>query len=196
MQPLPATAAAENKVIVSLYACYLQAYFFQVVEKNAEASQSSGMPTLDEAVALGLSERLQKIRKRRGLSQDQLAEKASVSRPNLAALEQKRRANLRLNTLVRFALELDVDVLDFLYDRPPEEQRPGQQEPLARIIANVKALRAAQGLSQELLSVKANRFRTYVGRLENGMANPTVVDLQDLANVLGVAIPELLRPVP
>jgi len=154
------------------------------------------MPTLDEAVALGLSERLQKIRKRKGLSQDQLAAKASVSRPNLAALEQKRGANLRLTTLVRFARELEVDVLDFLCDRPLEEQRPENQQPLARVIANVKALRAAQGLSQELLSVKANRFRTYVGRLENGVANPMVVDLQDLANVLGVAIPELLRPVP
>ncbi|WP_035560818.1 helix-turn-helix transcriptional regulator [Burkholderia sp. 9120] len=152
------------------------------------------MPTLDEAVALGLSERLQKIRKRKGLSQDQLAAKASVSRPNLAALEQKRRANLRLTTLVRFAQELDVDVLDFLSDRPEDEQRPEKPEPLARVIANVKIFRAAQGLSQESLSVRANRFRTYVGRLENGAANPMVVDLQDLANVLGVAIPELLRP--
>ena len=154
------------------------------------------MPILDEAVALGLSERLQKIRKRKGLSQDQLAAKAAVSRPNLAALEQKRRANLRLTTLVRFAAQLDVDVLDFLADRPEEEQRPENQEPLARIIANVKALRAERGLSQELLSVRAHRFRTYVGRLENGVANPMVVDLQDLANALGVAIPDLLLSLP
>ncbi|NKJ47625.1 transcriptional regulator [Burkholderia sp. SG-MS1] len=152
------------------------------------------MPTLDDAVALGISERLQKIRKRRGFSQDDLVAKASVSRANLTALEQNRHANLRLTTLVRFAAQLEVDVLDFLSDRPEKEQRPESQEPLTRIIANVKAFRAARGLSQESLSVEASRFRTYVGRLENRKANPLVVDLQDLAKALGVAIPDLLQP--
>ena len=37
-----------------------------------------------------------------------------------------------------------------------------------------------------------DRFRTYVGRLENEAASPMVVDLQDLADALGVGIPELL----
>ncbi|WP_157653106.1 helix-turn-helix domain-containing protein, partial [Burkholderia ubonensis] len=49
------------------------------------------------------------------------------------------------------------------------------------------------GFSQEALSVKAHRFRTYVGRLENGGASPMVVDLQDLADALGVSISSLLK---
>lgn len=41
---------------------------------------------------------------------------------------------------------------------------------------------------------KAHRFRTYVGRLENGAASPMLVDLQDLAEALGDDIPRLPQP--
>lgn len=152
------------------------------------------MPTLDEAVALGLSERLKKIRKRKGFSQDGLAAKASVSRANITALEQKRHANVRLTTLVQLANELEVDVVDLLLDREEKKQLPEKPEPLERVVANVKALRATKGLSQEALSEKAGRFRTYVGRLENRVANPLLVDLQDLAAALDTTITHLLQP--
>jgi transcriptional regulator with XRE-family HTH domain len=154
------------------------------------------MPKLHDAVASGLSERLRTIRKRTGLSQDELAARASLARPNLASVEQGRRANLRLSTLSRLADVLDVDVVDFFCDRPVEEQQPAGEDATARVIANVKRLRSEAGLSQEALSVKAHRFRTYVGRLENEAASPMVIDLQDLADALGIAIPELLRPAP
>lgn len=87
---------------------------------------------------------------------------------------------------------LCVDVVDFFCDRPVEEQQPAGEDATARVIANMKRLRSEIGLSQEALSVKAHRFRTYVGRLENEAASPMVVDLQDLADALGVGIPELL----
>ncbi|SEB60935.1 Transcriptional regulator, contains XRE-family HTH domain [Burkholderia sp. WP9] len=152
------------------------------------------MPTLDEAVALGLSERLKKIRKRVGISQDGLAAKASVSRANVTALEQKRHANVRLTTLVQLANVLEVDVLDFLLDREEEKQLPEKLEPLERVIANVKALRKKKKLSQEALSEAAGHFRTYVGRLENRVANPLLVDLQDLGAALDATLTRLLQP--
>ncbi|WP_071769694.1 helix-turn-helix domain-containing protein [Burkholderia ubonensis] len=154
------------------------------------------MLKLHQAVASGLSERLRTIRKRAGLSQDELAARASLARPNLASVEQGRRANLRLSTLSRLADVLNVDVVDFFCDRPIEEQQPAGEDATARVIANVKRLRSEAGLSQEALSVKAHRFRTYVGRLENEAASPMVVDLQDLAEALDSQIPVLLEPGP
>lgn len=152
----------------------------------------AAMPKLHDAVASGLSERLRTIRKRAGLSQDELAARALLARPNLASVEQGRRANLRLSTLSRLADVLGVDVVDFFCDRPVDEQQPTGEDATARVIANVKRLRGEAGFSQEALSVKAHRFRTYVGRLENGGASPMAVDLQDLADALGVGIPQLL----
>ncbi|CAB3755503.1 helix-turn-helix domain-containing protein [Paraburkholderia humisilvae] len=151
------------------------------------------MPKLHEAVASGLSERLKTIRKRAGLSQDELAARASLARPNLASVEQGRRANLRLVTLSRLAEVLGVDVLDFFCDRPVDEQRPTGEDATVRLITNIKRLRGQQGLSQEALSVKSQRFRTYVGRLENEAASPMAVDVQDLADALGVSIPALFE---
>ncbi len=116
-----------------------------------------------------------------------------MPRPNLGRVENGQRANLRLSTLSRLADALEVDVLDFLVERPADEQRPAKDDAEKRLVAAVKRLRAEAGLSQEALSVKAHRFRTYVGRLENGAASPTVVDLQDLAEALGVDIPRLLQ---
>lgn len=151
------------------------------------------MPQLSDTVAQGLAERIQKIRKRKGLSQDELAARASLARVNLANVEQGKRANLRLSTLTRLADALGVDVIDFFCDRPSSKQLPTGQDATARLVANVKELRAKKKLSQETVSSKARRFRTYVGRLENEVASPMVVDLQDLAEALGASIPELLE---
>ncbi|MBO7749308.1 helix-turn-helix domain-containing protein [Burkholderia pseudomallei] len=151
------------------------------------------MPKLHEAAAAGLPERLQTIRKRKGLSQDQLAARASLVRTNLADIEQGRRVNPRLSTLSRLAEALEVDVVDFFCDRDIDEQQPSVTDASARVIANVKRLRIQAGLSQEALSLKAHRFRTYVGRLENESANPMVADLLELAVALEASISDLLR---
>jgi transcriptional regulator with XRE-family HTH domain len=47
-------------------------------------------------------------------------------------------------------------------------------------------------LSQEALAVDAGVDRSYVGRLERGVENPTVETLDKLAAALGVAAAELL----
>lgn len=151
------------------------------------------MPKLHEAATVGLSERLQTIRKRKGLSQDQLAARASLVRTNLADIEQGRRVNPRLSTLSRLAVALEVDVVDFFCDRAIDAQQPSGADASARVIANVKRLRSKAGLSQEALSLKAHRFRTYVGRLENEGANPMVADLLELAVALDTSIADPLQ---
>ncbi|ASL48083.1 hypothetical protein bAD24_III11835 [Burkholderia sp. AD24] len=148
-------------------------------------------PKLSDAVAAGLSERLLTIRKRKGLSQEKLSAQVLLARVNLANVEQGRRANLRLTTLARIADALGVDVIDFFCDRDPTEQKPKGEDATARLVLNVKRLRAKAGLSQHALSEKASRSRAYVGRLETGVATPMVVDLHDLALALGASIPDL-----
>lgn len=62
---------------------------------------------------------------------------------------------------------------------------------------NLRRLRVAQGTSQEALAVDADVDRTYVGRLERGVENPTVGILDKLAKGLAVPISEFfVRPAP
>jgi transcriptional regulator with XRE-family HTH domain len=56
----------------------------------------------------------------------------------------------------------------------------------------LKALREANGLSQDALAKKAKIAREYVNRLEAGRHDPTVGTLQRLAKALGVPVTELL----
>jgi transcriptional regulator with XRE-family HTH domain len=63
----------------------------------------------------------------------------------------------------------------------------------AAVARNIRKFRVGRGLSQEALAVDAAIDRTYIGRLERGQENPTVVILERLAGALGVAPADLLR---
>lgn len=56
------------------------------------------------------------------------------------------------------------------------------------ISVNLRRLRVQKGLSQENLAVDAGIDRTYVGRLERSLENPTVAVLEKLAAALDVEI--------
>jgi transcriptional regulator with XRE-family HTH domain len=58
---------------------------------------------------------------------------------------------------------------------------------------NLRRLRVLRKLSQESLAVDAEVDRSYVGRLERGLENPTVGILERLAMALGSEISELFR---
>jgi transcriptional regulator with XRE-family HTH domain len=53
---------------------------------------------------------------------------------------------------------------------------------------NLRRLRVQRDLSQEQLAADAEIDRTYVGRLERALENPTIGLLDRLAAVLGIAI--------
>lgn len=56
----------------------------------------------------------------------------------------------------------------------------------------VKALRKAANLTQDLLAERCGIFRTYLSRIENGTANPSLQVLATLAEALHVSIHDLL----
>src|ERR1043165_4199993 len=58
---------------------------------------------------------------------------------------------------------------------------------------NLRRLRVVRDLSQEALGLEARVDRTYVGRLERALENPTVAVLDRLAKALSVHVSELLR---
>jgi transcriptional regulator with XRE-family HTH domain len=62
----------------------------------------------------------------------------------------------------------------------------------ALVAWNLRRLRVKRVLSQEALAVDAGIDRSYVGRIERGIENPTVETLDRLAKALGVAAAELL----
>jgi transcriptional regulator with XRE-family HTH domain len=56
---------------------------------------------------------------------------------------------------------------------------------------NVRQLRVRQGMSSETLATSAGVDRSYLGRLERGLANPTIEVLERLASTLKIEIAAL-----
>jgi transcriptional regulator with XRE-family HTH domain len=58
---------------------------------------------------------------------------------------------------------------------------------------NLRRLRVARSVPQEILAADAEVDRSYVSRLERGLENPTVILLQKLADALDFHVSEFLR---
>ncbi len=58
---------------------------------------------------------------------------------------------------------------------------------------NIYRLRIASGLSQEALASKANLHRTYIGAVERGERNITLLSADRIAKALDVPLSELLE---
>lgn len=52
----------------------------------------------------------------------------------------------------------------------------------------IRELRVEAGLSQVVFAEKAGLFQTYLSRVENGKANPSLNALEIIAKTLGVSI--------
>jgi len=61
-----------------------------------------------------------------------------------------------------------------------------KQPSLVKLGENIREYREAKGISQEDLALEAGLDRTYVGGVERGERNPTVLSLLKLARPLGV----------
>jgi transcriptional regulator with XRE-family HTH domain len=57
----------------------------------------------------------------------------------------------------------------------------------------IRSLRLGHGLSQRQLALRMGVPRTYVSKIENEKATPTLSSLARLAEALTVSVPELLR---
>lgn len=62
---------------------------------------------------------------------------------------------------------------------------------LARLGRVIRTLRMQAGYSQERFGLAIGLHRTYMGHLERGTANPTIRTLQQVAQGLGIDVPDL-----
>ena len=70
-----------------------------------------------------------------------------------------------------------------------------QVQMIDRVAAEVKARRADLGISQEELALRAEVNRTFVGKIELAMNQPTLTVLLRLAEGLQTPLPELIESV-
>lgn len=59
---------------------------------------------------------------------------------------------------------------------------------------NVRRLRESRGMTQEQLAFEAQIDLTYVGGIERGRRNPSLMVMARLAEALGAELKELLEP--
>ena len=65
-------------------------------------------------------------------------------------------------------------------------------ELLVHFGARVRALRQDRGLSQEAFAALCGLDRTYISGIERGVRNVSLMNINSLANGLGVSLSELL----
>ena len=70
----------------------------------------------------------------------------------------------------------------------PDKQR------LTSFGRRVSSLRRASGLSQEQLAAKAGLHRTYIGGVERGERNVSLLNIHRLAEALGIGVVLLFAP--
>ena len=59
---------------------------------------------------------------------------------------------------------------------------------------NTARIRKEKGLTQEALAEKSGLSQQYISGLENGLRNPTIVTLHELASALGISHVDLVTP--
>ncbi len=69
---------------------------------------------------------------------------------------------------------------------------PGTRSGHLNLATSIRSLRLRSGLSQRQLAGRMSVPRTYVSKIENEKATPTLSSLERLARALEVTVPELL----
>lgn len=62
-----------------------------------------------------------------------------------------------------------------------------------KIGQRIKELREAQGMSQKELSYSADLDRSYIASVENGQRNISIVNIEKVANALGVTLKDFFN---
>src|SRR6266852_7816722 len=89
---------------------------------------------------------------------------------------------------------LDEDEPEIVAVAPPPQMMPsnGHGRGHLNLAASIRSLRLRGGLSQRQLALRMSVPRTYVSKIENEKATPTLSSLERLARALEVSVPDLL----
>ncbi len=89
---------------------------------------------------------------------------------------------------------LDIEESEALGPVPvPDPRQQPAMEAGMRVATQVREIRRARHLSQRQLAGRMQVPRTYISKIENGKAIPTLGSLERLANALEVGISQLVR---
>src|SRR6267154_2579704 len=91
----------------------------------------------------------------------------------------------------RCHLSLDEEEPEIVQAPAPQLVPPAHRGHL-NLAASIRAIRLRNGLSQRQLAGRMSVPRTYVSKIENEKATPTLSSLERLARALEVTVPELL----
>jgi transcriptional regulator with XRE-family HTH domain len=98
------------------------------------------------------------------------------------------------NSCRRCHTSLDEDEPEIVASIPEPQVMPmtGGSRGHLNLAASIRALRLRSGLSQRQLAGRMSVPRTYVSKIENEKATPTLSSLERLARALEVSVPDLL----
>lgn len=75
----------------------------------------------------------------------------------------------------------------------PKNTDPKQSESIAVIAKKVKYFRHEQLISQEYLAELCDLHRNYIGQIERGEVNISIITLESIAKALNVRLLELIQ---
>ncbi len=88
---------------------------------------------------------------------------------------------------------LDIEEVPVLGPVPVPDRQPTNTEAGLQVANQVREIRRARHLSQRQLAGRMQVPRTYISKIENGKAIPTLGSLERLANALEVDVCQLVR---
>lgn len=98
------------------------------------------------------------------------------------------------NLCRRCKTSLDEDIPEPVVEIPPPAAAPvATRHSHLQVAAAIRMLRQKSGLSQRQLAMRMQVPRTYVSKIENEKAMPTLSSLQRLASALEVQVGDLLK---
>lgn len=68
-----------------------------------------------------------------------------------------------------------------------------KKEILIKFGERIKTLRKERGWSQEKLAEETGFHRTYIGMIERGERNPSLININVFAKTFGISISELIK---
>lgn len=134
-------------------------------------------------------EKIRYLRKRKGLSQEDLGTLVGVKKAAINKYETGRVVNIKRTVLLDLAKALDVSAADLLDD-------PTEAANINRVSESIKKLRTKYDLTQSELGIIAGVSDKAVSTWENGTAEPRMGAVQRIADHFMISKTEVIEGIP